>query len=90
MFFAKVLLGAIYLFPILGLGLAYYFGIYLPAIMQNTAQAYLQQTLKIGDKVVTKGGLIGTVFQTSKKIVVLSLLNGVLAEVERECICSRF
>ena len=86
MLFAKLLLLLVYLFPVVSLAIVYYFAIYLPAKLSNEECVYLQSTLKVGDKVATKGGLVGSVFQVSKSLVILSLFDGALVEVERESI----
>jgi preprotein translocase subunit YajC len=73
----------------MGLVVAYYFAIYLPAKLKNNEYSYLQCTLRVGDKVVTKSGLVGSVFQVSKTLIILSLFDGTLVEVERESIVKK-
>ena len=90
MLLAKLLLFLAYIIPLIGLIVAYYFAIYLPAKLENDEQIYLQANLKVGDRVATLGGLIGTVFQKTENVVLLTLFDGTTTEVELESISKKF
>lgn len=80
----------LYLFPIIVLICAYYFGIFLPSKLENDERIFLRYSLKVGDKIVIDSGLIGTVVQKNKTTVVVSLYDGSLAEVLLESVCKKF
>lgn len=90
MFLSQVVLFFTYFFPLVALVLAYYFSIYFPAKLENDRQVYLQKKIKVGDRVATVGGLIGTVLHKDRALVQLTLFDGATVEVELESICKKF
>lgn len=89
MFIANFLLICVYLIPLVGLLMTYYFAIYIPAKIENNNNVYLWHSINVGDKILTKGGLVGTVFQKGERLVVVSLFDGSLAEVSLVSICEK-
>jgi preprotein translocase YajC subunit len=89
MFFANFLLICVYLLPLVGLLMTYYFAIYMPAKIENDAKIFLWYSINIGDRILTKGGLVGTVFQKGELFLIISLFDGFLAEVALVSICEK-
>ncbi len=71
--------------PVLGT----YLALIRPAMRQRQQHAALLVSLKPGDRVVTRGGLIGIVDGLDGKVVVMKMGAGLLVDVLRECIAGR-
>ncbi len=80
----------LYLVPIFVLAAAYYFGIYLPAVVLNRRELFIQRHLMVGERILTAGGIIGQVVQKNKDTVIISLFDGSLAEVILEKVVKKF
>lgn len=73
----------IFLFLILGI---FYFVLIMPAQRQRKKQQGMLEALKNGDKVVTSGGVMGTVVGVKEKTVTLRVADNVRIEVMRSYI----
>lgn len=70
-----------YILPISIVAISYLLTIHLPSRARSSDLEFLQKKLKVGDKVICSGGMIGTVFQKDGSIVILSTFDGSLIEV---------
>ena len=55
------------------IGLSFYALFYLPQKKQKKKIDAMQQSAKVGDSVVTIGGIVGTVLQIDKDILILEV-----------------
>ncbi|MFC1854644.1 preprotein translocase subunit YajC [Candidatus Dependentiae bacterium] len=69
--------------PFAGLAAAYYLLIYKS---QPRGKKINTLHINIGDKVVTKGGLIGNIQHKSSEIIILKLYDGTLIEISNDAI----
>lgn len=74
------------LFPLLVVVAIFYFLLILPAQRQRKRQAQLLAALKTGDKVVTTGGIYGTIVGLRDDVVQLRIADQVKIEVARSAI----
>ncbi|MCK4499971.1 preprotein translocase subunit YajC [Candidatus Babeliales bacterium] len=72
------------LLPIFTLTVGYYFLIYLPQKAFDKIISLSQ--LKIGNKIVTRGGLVGIVHHKLAKTILVQLYDGSLIEIEQDSI----
>lgn len=63
-----------------------YFFMIRPQIKKQKKEAAFRQGLKVGDKIVTIGGVHGRISELSKVTVVLDIHNGGKLKVERSAI----
>jgi preprotein translocase subunit YajC len=68
---------------------AFYFLLIRPQQKRAKEQAALMASLATGDRVVTAGGLFGTIERLDSEIVDLRISDGVVVEVARSAIASR-
>ena len=67
---------------------AYYFLILRPMTRQRKQQQEMQSSLKSGDRVLTTGGLYGTVAKVRDDRIYLRIADGVQVELARTAIAS--
>lgn len=72
--------------PLAALFIAMWFIIIRPAMKRQRAAADLQNSLKIGDQVVTIGGLHGEIIRLEEKEVVLKCAENFTVAYERQAI----
>lgn len=75
--------GIIFLFLILAI---FYFILILPAQRQRKRHQKMLAALKAGDKVVTSGGLTGTVVGVKEKVITVRIADNVRVDVMRSYI----
>jgi len=78
--------GLVSLAPLLLIIVIFYFLLIRPQQKRLKEHRGLIDELKKGDKVITAGGLYGTVADVSEKILKLDIANGVRVKVKRDTI----
>lgn len=68
---------------------AFYFLIIRPQMQRQRKQTQLVASLVVGDRVITAGGVYGTVAETDGEIVRLRIADGVVVEVAKGAIVQR-
>jgi len=74
------------LFPFLIVLVIFYFLLILPAQRQRKRQAQMLSALKTGDKVITSGGIYGTIVGLRDDVVQLRIADQVRIEVARSAV----
>ncbi|MBI4466026.1 MAG: preprotein translocase subunit YajC [Acidobacteria bacterium] len=74
------------LFPFLIVLVIFYFLLILPAQRQRKRQQQMLSALKTGDKVITTGGIYGTIVGLRDEVVQLRIADQVRIEVARSAI----
>ena len=74
--------------PIIAIGLVFYFLVIAPANKQRKKQAQMLSALKKGDRVLTTGGIYGTVQGVEPEAVYLKIAENVKVKVARSAISS--
>lgn len=72
--------------PIIAIGLVFYFLVIAPANKQRKKQAEMLSTLKKGDRVLTTGGIYGTIQGVEPEAVYLKIAENVKVKVARSAI----
>jgi len=72
--------------PIIAIGLVFYFLVIGPANKQRKKQQEMLSTLKKGDKVLTSGGIYGTIQGVEGDAVYLKIADNVKVKVARSAI----
>jgi preprotein translocase subunit YajC len=72
--------------PILAIGLVFYFIVIAPAGKQRKKTEAMLSSLKKGDKVVTTGGIHGTVQGIEAEVVYLKIAENVKIKVSRSAV----
>ncbi|MGZ5431869.1 MAG: preprotein translocase subunit YajC [Thermoanaerobaculia bacterium] len=72
--------------PIIAIGLVFYFLVIAPANKQRKKQAEMLSTLKKGDRVLTTGGIYGTIQGVEPDAVYLKIADNVKVKVARSAI----
>ena len=72
--------------PILAIGLVFYFLVIAPANKQRRKQAEMIAGLKKGDKVLTTGGIYGSIQGVEGEVVQLKVAENVKIRVARSAI----
>ncbi|HYC92136.1 MAG TPA: preprotein translocase subunit YajC [Thermoanaerobaculia bacterium] len=72
--------------PIIAIGLVFYFLVIAPANKQRKKQAEMLSALKKGDRVLTTGGIYGTVQGVEPEAVYLKIAENVKVKVARSAI----
>src|ERR1043165_4199306 len=72
--------------PILAIGLVFYFLVIAPANKQRRKTESMLSSLKKGDRVVTSGGIYGTVQGVEAEVVYLKIAENVKVKVARSAI----
>ena len=78
--------GIVQFLPIFAIGLVFYFLVIAPANKQRKKTAEMLSTLKKGDRVVTTGGIYGTVQGVEPEAVYLKIAENVKVKVARSAI----
>ena len=74
--------------PILAIGLVFYFLVIAPANKQRRKQQEMLSSLKKGDRVVTSGGIYGTIQGVEAEVVYLKIADNVKVKVLRSAVSS--
>jgi preprotein translocase subunit YajC len=74
--------------PILAIGLVFYFLVIAPANKQRRKTAEMLGSLKKGDRVVTSGGIYGTIQGVEAEVVYLKIADNVKVKVSRSAVSS--
>ena len=74
--------------PIIAIGLVFYFLVIAPANKQRAKTQELISSLKKGDKVITTGGIYGTIQGVEPEVVYLEIAVNVKVKVLRSAISS--
>ncbi len=72
--------------PIIAIGLVFYFMVIGPANKQRKKQQEMLSALKKGDKVLTTGGIYGTIQGVEPEAVYLKIAENVKVKVARSAI----
>ncbi len=72
--------------PILAIGLVFYFIVIAPASKQRKKTQEMLNSLKKGDRVVTSGGIYGTIQGVDPDVVYLKIAENVKVKVSRSAI----
>ncbi len=72
--------------PILAIGLVFYFIVIAPANKQRKKTQQMLNSLKKGDRVVTSGGIYGTIQGVDPDVVYLKIAENVKVKVSRSAI----
>lgn len=72
--------------PIIGIGLVFYFLVIAPANKQRKQTQAMLSSLKKGDRVITTGGIYGTVQGVEPDAVYLKIAENVKVKVTRSAI----
>ena len=72
--------------PIIAIGLVFYFLVIAPANKQRKKTAEMLSALKKGDRVVTSGGIYGTIQGVESETVYLKIADNVKVKVARSAI----
>lgn len=72
--------------PIIAIGLVFYFLVIAPANKQRKKQQEMLATLKKGDRVLTTGGIYGTIQGVEPDAVYLKIAENVKVKVARSAI----
>jgi preprotein translocase subunit YajC len=73
-------------FPILAIGLVFYFIVIAPANKQRRKTQEMLNSLKKGDRVVTTGGIYGTIQGVEAEVVYLKISENVKVKVARSAV----
>jgi preprotein translocase subunit YajC len=74
--------------PILLMLVVFWFLLIRPQTKRQKEHQEMVASLKKGDKVVTNGGIYGSVVGVSDKVVVLRVADNVKLEVAKQCVAS--
>jgi preprotein translocase subunit YajC len=74
------------LLPIVAIGLVFYFIVIAPANRQRRKTAEMLNSLKKGDRVVTTGGIYGTIQGVEADVIYLKIAENVKVKVTRSAI----
>jgi|SRR6266852_3528608 len=72
--------------PILAIGLVFYFLVIAPANKQRRKTESMLSSLKKGDRVVTSGGIYGTVQGVEAEVVYLKIADNVKVKLARSAV----
>ena len=72
--------------PIIAIGLVFYFLVIAPANKQRKKQQEMLSALKKGDRVLTSGGIYGTIQGVEPEAVYLKIAENVKVKVARSAI----
>jgi preprotein translocase subunit YajC len=72
--------------PILAIGLVFYFIVIAPANKQRRKTQDMLSSLKKGDRVVTTGGIYGTIQGVEAEVVYLKISENVKVKVARSAV----
>lgn len=69
---------------------ALYFILIRPQQMRQKQKMEMIGQLKVGDRIVTAGGVIGRIGRISEDQIVLTIANGVEVDIVKEAVSSKF
>lgn len=72
--------------PILAIGLVFYFIVIAPANKQRKKTQEMLSSLKKGDRVLTTGGIYGTIQGVEADVVYLKIAENVKVKVQRSAV----
>jgi preprotein translocase subunit YajC len=72
--------------PILAIGLVFYFIVIAPASKQRRKTQEMLNSLKKGDRVVTSGGIYGTIQGVEADVVYLKIAENVKVKIARSAV----
>ena len=72
--------------PILAIGLVFYFLVIAPANKQRRKTESMLSSLKKGDRVLTSGGIYGTIQSVEAEVVYLKIAENVKVKVTRSAV----
>ena len=72
--------------PILAIGLVFYFIVIAPANKQRRKTQEMLNSLKKGDRVVTSGGIYGTIQGVEAEVVYLKIAENIKVKLARSAI----
>ena len=72
--------------PIAAIGLVFYFIVIAPANKQRRQQQEMMSSLKKGDRVLTTGGIYGTIQGVEADVVYLKIAENVKVKVARSAV----
>ena len=72
--------------PILAIGAVFYFIVIMPANKQRKKTQEMLSSLKKGDRVVTSGGIYGTIQGVEPDVVYLKIAENVKVKVSRSAV----
>jgi preprotein translocase subunit YajC len=72
--------------PILAIGLVFYFLVIAPANKQRKKTQEMLSSLKKGDRVMTSGGIYGTIQGVEAEVVYLKIADNVKVKVSRSAV----
>jgi len=72
--------------PIAAIGLVFYFLVIAPSNKQRRQQQEMLNSLKKGDRVVTSGGIYGTIQGVEAEVVYLKIAENVKVKVARSAV----
>lgn len=72
--------------PILAIGLVFYFIVIAPANKQRRKTQEMLNSLKKGDRVITSGGIYGTVQGVEADVIYLKIAENVKVKVSRSAV----
>jgi preprotein translocase subunit YajC len=76
------------LLPILAIGVVFYFLVIGPANKQRRKTETMLSSLKKGDRIVTSGGIYGTVQGVEAEVVYLKIADNVKIKLARSAVAS--
>ena len=74
--------------PIIAIGLVFYFLVIAPANKQRKKQQEMLSALKKGDRVITNGGIYGTIQGVEPEAIYLKIADNVKVKVARSAVSS--
>jgi len=77
------------LLPIIILLVLFYLILILPNQMQSRRVRKMQQSLNVGDQVITAGGLVGSVAELGQDVITLDVGHGTRVRVTRGSVAQR-
>lgn len=76
------------LFPILLIVIIFYFILYRPNMQRQKKLRAMIEGLDKGDKIITNGGVYGTVVEVRKDVVMLKISDQVKIKISRNAVAS--
>jgi preprotein translocase subunit YajC len=67
----------------------FWFLVVLPQRRRQRAQGVMQDTLDVGDEVITAGGLHGTVVELEETVVRVEIAPGTVVRVDRRAVAAK-
>jgi len=77
-------------FPLIFLFAIFYFLIFRPQRRQENERRRMVENLKVGDRVLTQGGIYGTITSIKEQSILLRIADNVKVEVARSAVTQLF